>query len=860
MREQVHGYRGGHRMLESSVRLDRRDQETIDRLSDIAGPLGPGERFAPYYTGYPLPSGQYYVLARTEQDLNAARAGCVLTHSIVIPQSDWESDNPVRYFAVLQEIPTMHKELALRHAFVLPTSLPEMSGPLLFELTEALFLETRLPTVVFETKEAPMIAIRLTTALWPKIRSSFSFCTFTLAPRSIDTRPFDLLFAPKTARSRFSEWPGRKLESGGASSTPRHRWTPLLEEKIFRSSSPSLIVESDSPVELDAKDAESGLRLTLLWEELKRKVPATPTAALGMIDIARSQSRLETSWRSLRPFVTLALQGVSSRGAPEEAWAFVAALANKIGPTMSADAIGTLLEITADQLVERDAASAIRFLASERVADGSFRESLYSALGKALGAREMGPVVEELHQLGAPKLLHLATSDSAMADRMFSSEALSERLIDAISSSTTDEKLHLMPALLPHLKQDWHRLALAALLDGVGSGAVVDTAAALWNVNRVRDKGIVDVLCRAAVASDAKYEVRELFNKGRADKMAMAAVSALLDPSPEDFMWLIGAGGVVGKHRAAFVAALVARASQHEVREIFRNEALLRYAVDTLLPHTQDHLRTILLLVRSGAADVNWKATTFLRMMDGAAPTSRAEITDQLRDLLTARVPSEPEVLRSALLATLPGLDLRRLIGASGDAQQLNDLILSLCDLPTEIGPAFLSQIAEIVEAISRKPRGCLSLEGASALADLLSRSSPDYERFASACSTALSMAMNAPNYPYSSLLVVAFPPIYDELKKDNDNLNMFRVFSFVDWDKCKIARNDLVRAFMRSTWPPGDLAAIALRTGDMNLIFDRISREYKGNAYLKKMRDALPSLNANDKRRIVKSIASALR
>ena len=77
--QQLHGYRHGHELLSGTLRLPPRDQDLVDRLSDVAGPLGPGERFAPYLTCYPLLSLTHYVVARTWQDLTAPRAGCVRT-------------------------------------------------------------------------------------------------------------------------------------------------------------------------------------------------------------------------------------------------------------------------------------------------------------------------------------------------------------------------------------------------------------------------------------------------------------------------------------------------------------------------------------------------------------------------------------------------------------------------------------------------------------------------------------------------------------------------------------------------------------------------------------------------------------
>lgn len=205
---QIHGYRNGHQLLEASARLARRDQDTVDRLSDMAGPLRPGEIFNPYLTAYPLPSRSHFVFARTWQDTEAPRAGCVLTKSLLIPMSLWERlDSFEGLFSELDHLP--HDESA---KFIQPTyaedcSLPRVLDPRTVELIEAMFLEGRQPIVFFESQEADSIVKRLLLALWPSLRRNFAVCSFSLAPRKIDGRDFDLLFAPKTSRSRFADWP-----------------------------------------------------------------------------------------------------------------------------------------------------------------------------------------------------------------------------------------------------------------------------------------------------------------------------------------------------------------------------------------------------------------------------------------------------------------------------------------------------------------------------------------------------------------------------------------------------------------------------------------------------------------------------
>src|SRR5258707_11114863 len=87
--QQIHGYKSGHQLMAASRRLSRPDQDLVDRLSDMAGQLRPSETFKPYLTIYPLPSGNDCVIARTWQDLDAHRSGCVRTRSLIVPMGQW---------------------------------------------------------------------------------------------------------------------------------------------------------------------------------------------------------------------------------------------------------------------------------------------------------------------------------------------------------------------------------------------------------------------------------------------------------------------------------------------------------------------------------------------------------------------------------------------------------------------------------------------------------------------------------------------------------------------------------------------------------------------------------------------------
>src|SRR4029078_193612 len=59
------------------------------RLSDLSGSLSANLSFDSYLTVYPLPSGEYFAVARTWPDPGAPRAGCVLTHTLLVPEAEW---------------------------------------------------------------------------------------------------------------------------------------------------------------------------------------------------------------------------------------------------------------------------------------------------------------------------------------------------------------------------------------------------------------------------------------------------------------------------------------------------------------------------------------------------------------------------------------------------------------------------------------------------------------------------------------------------------------------------------------------------------------------------------------------------
>ena len=151
--QQLHGYRKGHQLLSASLDLNAQDQDVVNRLSDLSGRLRPDELFDPYLTAYPLPSRAYYVVARTSQDLEAPRSGCVLTRSLLVPMDAWVG------LVNLDWLPAMLVQVQ-RGEEALPRDKPtggglapqRVSDERVVDLVHALFLEDVRPIVVFDAQ------------------------------------------------------------------------------------------------------------------------------------------------------------------------------------------------------------------------------------------------------------------------------------------------------------------------------------------------------------------------------------------------------------------------------------------------------------------------------------------------------------------------------------------------------------------------------------------------------------------------------------------------------------------------------------------------------------------------------------
>jgi hypothetical protein len=175
-------------------------------MSDLSGPRAI-DKFLEYLTGYMLPSGSHYAIAKTWYATEMERPGCVWTHTLLIPR---ESIREIRALDFVQE-KFFRPKLRSGHRYTdrVAVSLddtgrddhltiPELTDETVLCGIELLYSSND-PVVAILAKNGTQyegLSLRLWSQLWPDARPEFTFCTGSLSKRSLQGKPLVLQFGP----------------------------------------------------------------------------------------------------------------------------------------------------------------------------------------------------------------------------------------------------------------------------------------------------------------------------------------------------------------------------------------------------------------------------------------------------------------------------------------------------------------------------------------------------------------------------------------------------------------------------------------------------------------------------------------
>lgn len=870
--QQCHGYKNGHQLLAGSIKLVREDQDLVDRLSDISGALAPGETFAPYLTAYPLPSSLSYVLARTWQDLNAPRAGCVLTRSLFIPMAEWGAlsslasllDTLVPFER--DESMTVGENVELRSA-----TLPPVTSTAATDIIEAIFLEDRQPTVVFDETQSELILERLLLAFWPSMRQRFSACSYALSPRTIKGKSLDLVFAPKLARSRFGRWEGRAIDSKGPRSREgRHRWTAGVAKHVFQDSAPSLLgLDSLGILRLDDSGDESNMRLALLWNELSEKAEQSPAAVLGLLDILRARrSVVGANTDVLRPLISSAVESSQYTMTAKERLEFLLALVGKFPYerlplkqlTKVRNAIASITTIQPQLALDLLKQESSPRAAESPIVTAGFGDGLATA--KDI---ESQPIL----MLSNEKLLRLAAYSTPFARYLLAPASTHEsssrvtRLIECLSHPETDLYGRARRRIIPLLTAPMHAPILRLCVRDISPARLVRIVNTIWSSTSFSVAEFDSPLCDAAKGEAGMAALRSSILDKPESADANRFLLRTIRLYPEDVTWLTDNECVSAGRKIELLQKVLEDASDENITALARDTSTVHKIDDALHYKISTCSGPLARLLRLSNLPTDYfldRVATILPFLDNRA---RKEISETALNRGLASGPSSADSMLRQLVTTA-GRELspRNLATIATPAQATADRIsaniIILNESPSNIRRGILLNIEELTDRLIRRHGTSLSAAALEAWSDLL-RDSGSINKAGQlrAASNALSFALSNVRARVSPLVVSTFPIVDAELKTEREAPSLLTFF-FTDWDRCKTARKDLIRAFLRSNWPPSDLIRAVIPTGDLPVVLRMLQNERDSDRFLSALRNDVQRLPLEQRNRIEPALKAA--
>ena len=738
------------------------------------------------------------------------------------------------------------------------TQLPPAPAFSASELLEALFLEDAKPIVVFDAPDPELIALRLLTALWPDIRRRFALSTFALSPRKIGGRDLDLVFAPMNAKAKFSDWPGRRVD-GRSLQNGRHRWTGALVRRVFEEPLPKLLSDREINL-LGGTDADSAaaLRIALLWDELIDKLHQSPTAFLGLLDIANSgMVSNAAATKVLEPLLAEATRRAASTLSSSDAWDFVGAIARKMqGHNMPEGdvAVGQLVKQLAGQAPD----GAISLLCQPD-SKGAVVDLIPSiAIGLAHGA---DPRVEQA-LLKAPTniLASLVAQGSDLASRVAKDDELIKRMGEALTEVDQELADRAGKMLLPFLIDDRHLVAAKPIISRLDSQAVAAELQWLGQVNDFKAKRLSTMLIERARQTEGLPAIRDVLISSNASMQRDALLTQSIDPNKTDVRWLIEEKRLSKTATEKLLFSVLGGADNIQFAELFSDQAIVEQVLASL---SEDSVEVLVRMAMQDSLPINTYVRVITSVIPRVSDARKFEIAERVIErCLCNRFDGDESDILPMLLGILGARLDGRWVANKGLGHSVDADIACRNLIVYEKAPsAARHRIVEAVDEIAFALRERHSLDLDEASSEACARLMFDAEKTSRktlliAAGSLMPSLLNARRQPVSPIVAVLFPLLYRELASADDVPDLLKFIPFLDWDRCKTARRELVGAFMSSSWRAGDLALTAYRCSDVTKILEQVAKSHGGLIYLALMENDLGRLNDNDRKIVARKIS----
>jgi hypothetical protein len=228
------------------------------------------------------------------------------------------------------------------------------------------------------------------------------------------------------------------------------------------------------------------------------------------------------------------------------------------------------------------------------------------------------------------------------------------------------------------------------------------------------------------------------------------------------------------------------------------------------------------------------------------AAEHRDKFVSELLGRALAEADVEDERVQSLLEDTIGSLLARQLvhlaIPTGAPTQRVAANLVFLSKGSDRVRETAATAIEDLCERLIHRYGENLGEGGYKAWASLLSEAGKrSVETQLRASLPTLPFALAKRDLPVCAVIGVAFPPVYFELLRSTGEEDFKRLPAllalplsiFIDWDRAKSARHELVDAYLYSSWPPADLLLTSLSAGIQGETLDRLAGTHRGRDYL---------------------------
>ncbi len=847
----LHGYRRGHELLAGSVRLSSSASDLVTRLSDLSGSTVAGWEFTSYITGYPLAGAPYFAIARTWEDKQAARAGCVLTHTLLIPINVWRTARDPRAFTDLfadegdlRDEERFKKPLHLQvESSTSPRTFPTPRRSSV-DFVRKYFGEGLRPLIWIDCSDPEEAVWAITRVLWPALREQFAWCTVSLQPRSIESQPLDLQFVPAAAYSRFHKIPRENFVEGEKSGPPAEPWCAPCAQWVFSGGRAGPVDAEIRAFGPSLRNDPTLMRHLFLAKDLSDRVDLSPTAGAGLLDVTEALAPKPDEAVDYKSKAARKAVDAATAALPDEALKCLFLVGERLTnePFRAiADDLGKDLAASVDRLSSRYPREALvmpeRVVSRADVTSTPYFRGIIRGLTRCAKETPSDLVCLQEFNKTAPHLIAAAPLIAGgflrgihAADE---SKGGREALVGWIAGLGASQTLHaLRREVLPEVRNDQDASVVEQLCRGLSSEEVGEALTAL---DKGTDGFVPEKLLEAlqeVVAGPHPEEVRAWANPKKKWSPGVTSLVAATFPTDASGLNQVAAFGAgYGERRAELLTVFLGTCTSPRVPGWLKDVAA--HSADWLIPlltlGSEMPQKTSELLDRlvPDLRQFPLAAHTDLRSSLGALSgfdfwLALVDLT--LRDAVTGFVEgrlSEPdcrgwfsEGWASSWAGNVSRGDLAgALIHPVHDPDRRERAFRWLAFAPSPLYERHATFVPGLFwELVSERRHGWNPTMG-SAWAETIRR--VQYHTPGSStlrmCADVLQFGFDNTSDTIGAAVAAVFYPVYRAVCDSNWTPHeVSNLFGWFDWDKAKELRKGLVRSFLGSNWSPGDLALAA--------------------------------------------------